>query len=57
MFQFLESEFLPYLDEWEESVKKRAGNFTDSERKRMLLSNETLLGIRITSEFAEHVLT
>lgn len=54
MFQFLESEFLPYLDEWEESVKKRAGNFTDSERKRMLLSNETLLGIRITSEFAEH---
>ena len=49
--QFLESEFLPYLDAWEDSVKNRQGEFGDGEHKRMLLSSETLLGIRITSEY------
>jgi len=41
---------LPYLDAWEDSVKKREGEFEDSHRKRMLLSTETLLGIKMTSK-------
>lgn len=52
--QFLESEFLPYLDSWEESVQ---GKFQDNERKRMLLSSETMLGIRITSELSYYYYT
>lgn len=46
--QFLENEFLTYLDDWEKSVSNRE-SFTDSERKQMLLSQETLLGLRVTS--------
>ena len=49
LLYFLESEFLVYLDSWEDSVSKRKG-FEASERKRMLLSSETLLGLRITNE-------
>lgn len=44
---WLEEEFLPYLDVWEESVNGREG-FSDTEKKRMTLSTETLLGLRIT---------
>ena len=40
--------FLPYLDKWEESVHDRPG-FMNSQ-KRMLLSSETLLGLRITGD-------
>ena len=36
-----------YLDDWEKSVKQRKG-FTDAEKKTMLLSEETQLGLRIT---------
>ena len=46
--QWLETEFLAYLDEWERSVNGRPG-FDDADKKRMLLSQETLLGLRITS--------
>lgn len=45
--QWLEEEFLPYLKEWEDSVARRPG-FSKAQMKRMLLSAETLLGIRIT---------
>ena len=45
--QWLKQEFLPYMDAWEASVDAREG-FTDVEKKRMLLSQETLLGIRRT---------
>lgn len=48
LLQWLEETFLPYLDKWEKSVLAREG-FDDSERKRMLLSQETLDGIRMTS--------
>ena len=48
--QWLEEEFLPYLEEWEKSVNNRPG-FTKSQKKRMLLSPETLLGLKITSTF------
>ena len=45
--QWLEKEFLPYLDKWEHSVNQREG-FSDAQKKRMLLSAETLLGLRRT---------
>lgn len=55
LLQFLESEFLAYLDSWEESVNGREG-YEHSDRKRMLLSSETLLGLRITSEsWCKHI--
>lgn len=45
--QWLEMEFLGYLSEWDGSIKGRTG-FTDAERKRMRLSDETLEGLRVT---------
>ena len=38
-----------YLQKWEDSVKQREG-FTLSEKKKMLLSDETLEGLRLTGE-------
>lgn len=49
--QFL-TEFCEYLEKWEESVKKRKG-FKDDEKKRMMLSEETLAGIRMTGTFLQ----
>ena len=48
-FQWLKDEFLPYLKEWEESVVTR-GNFSKAEKKQMLLSSETLEGLRMTGQ-------
>eukprot|EP00731_Ephydatia_muelleri_P018851 Em0011g891a len=42
---WLEKEFLPYLDQWEQSVLCRD---VEGDKGNMLLSNETLLGIRLT---------
>ena len=50
IMQWLEDEFLGYLSEWEEAVEKRTG-FEPHERKRMLLSSETHLGLRITGSY------
>ena len=46
--QWLEETLLPYLDKWESSVQSRDG-YTQAEKNNMLLSSETLSGIRITS--------
>ena len=43
----MKEDFLPYLDAWETSVKGRDG-FSNLMKKKMLLSDETRLGIRIT---------
>lgn len=48
LLQWLEETFLPYLDEWGKNVFSRKG-FSDEEKKRMLLSQETLDGLRMTS--------
>lgn len=48
-FQWLEEDFLSYLDNWRESVRSREG-YTDSEKKRMLLSEETESGLRLTGK-------
>lgn len=48
--QWLKEEFLEYLDAWERSVKARP-NYKAVERKKMMLSTETLLGLRITGRY------
>ena len=40
-------DFLPYLDDWEKCVKERTG-FSSEEKRRMLLSSETILELRMT---------
>ena len=45
--QWLETDFLGYLNEWDRSVNGRTG-FTAAEQKRMRLSDETLEGLRVT---------
>ena len=45
--QWLKEEFLGFLDEWEKSVEDRQ-NFSNFEKNKMLLSNETRLGLRLT---------
>ena len=44
--QFLKEEFIEYLERWKQSVAARSG-FND-ERKRMMLSRETLTRLKIT---------
>lgn len=58
MYQWLEEDFIGFLDHWEESVaqrksfdKKTRQGFTNKDKKMMLLSAETRLGLRITGEF------
>jgi len=47
LLQWLDQEFIPYLDEWEKRVEDREG-FSNLAEKQMLLSRATLLGIRMT---------
>ena len=47
LLQWLEKDFLGYLDEWEASVSAREG-FTRAEKASMILSKETLEGLRLT---------
>lgn len=49
-FQWLETEFLQYLEDWETAVANREG-FTDAEKKSMLLSVETSRGLKLTSTY------
>ena len=49
--QWLESDFLGYLKEWETSVKGREG-FTNAQKTTMMLSRETLEGLHITGKNA-----
>ena len=46
--QWLKEDFLGYLQEWDTSVEQRTGDFTEAERKKMRLSDETLEGLRMT---------
>ena len=52
--QWLEKEFLPYLDQWEKSVEARK-EFTKTQKKQMLLSAETRLGLRMTGTFFKYI--
>ena len=44
---WLTEEFLPYLDQWEESVMARK-DVTNVAKKMMMLSTETLQGLKLT---------
>ena len=50
IMQWLERDFLGYLDEWHASVQSRSG-FTLAERKKMELSDETLSGLKLTGVY------
>ena len=41
---------MAYLDKWEKTVQEREG-FKKAEKKRMLLSDETRLGLQMTGMF------
>ena len=49
LLQWLEDDFLGYLNQWERSVKVRQG-FNKKEKARMMLSPATMLGLRMTSK-------
>lgn len=46
--QWLEDNFLGYLQEWEDSVESRNSKEDDKDNSTMLLSRETIEGLRIT---------
>ena len=45
--QWLEEDFLGYLEEWEKSVAARKG-FSKTEKNKMLLSDATRSGLKFT---------
>lgn len=47
--QWLQDDFLSYLDQWEDSVEKR-GEFTKKQKEMMLLSSETRTGLKLTGK-------
>ncbi len=47
-FEFLENDFLGYVENWKKSVEEREGDFSDSERAKMFLSQQTYNGIKVT---------
>lgn len=49
-FQWLETEFLQYLEDWETAVANREG-FSVAEKKSMLLSEETSRGLKLTGTY------
>ena len=49
MYLNFPNDFFKYLTEWEESVKGRKG-YDDNQKKRMLLSDQTLLRLRMTGK-------
>ena len=48
-FQWSKEVFLPYLEEWKNSVNGRV-DVTTAEKRNMQLSSETLLGLKRTSK-------
>lgn len=55
ILQWLETDFLHYLEEWESTVACRQ-NFTAAEKKMMLLSDETRLGLKVTGILSPYAL-
>ena len=48
--QWLQKDFLGYLDDWEASVTAREG-FSEAEKASMTLSKETVEGLRLTGVY------
>ena len=47
-FDWLHNTFLAYLDAWYEATQARPGSFSDDDRSRMFLSQQTYKGLKIT---------
>ena len=47
-FEFLESEFLGYVNEWKENVRLRPGEYTKAQRSKMFLTQQTYEGLCMT---------
>ncbi|KAK6196393.1 hypothetical protein SNE40_001627 [Patella caerulea] len=47
-FTYLLYDFLSYFRRWEKSVEERPGSYSKSQKQCMLLSNQTLKGLRIS---------
>ena len=47
--KWLDTTFLQYLEEWEAAVQSRE-DVTAAQKKSMLLSTETLTGLKLTSK-------
>ena len=47
-FDFLERDFLGYMDEWKTAVETRKGKFSNVERAKMFISQQTYDGIRVS---------
>jgi len=45
---YLSETFLGYFDEWNASVQSRPGNFSKEDRAKMMLSQQTLNGLKIS---------
>ena len=56
IFQWLQEEFLPYFDKWQESVTARTG-FEDPEKKMMMITQETLHGIKVNGNVCNFLCT
>ena len=50
LIQWLKTGFLEYLSEWEKWIDSKHG-LTTAERTRLCLSQETLIGWKITGKF------
>ena len=48
-YQWLQTDFIGYLLEWEDSVQQRQ-EFSRVYRNKMMLPQETILGLRITGK-------
>ena len=46
-FQWLEKDFMEYLDEWESSANMRE-DLSDAEKQKLCISRETVEGLRVT---------
>ena len=47
-FDFLERDFLGYMDKWKTAVETRKGKFSNAERAKMFISQQTYDGIRVS---------
>ena len=50
LLQWLENDFLQYLNNWEDSVN-RCSDLSKGEKQKLLLSTETLEGLQITGMY------
>ncbi|KAK3909789.1 Transposable element P transposase [Frankliniella fusca] len=47
-FAFLEKDFISYLEDWEKDVQEREGRFTKEQRGKMMISHQSIEGMKIS---------